>query len=110
MNYRILDADGEIHPTDDVMEWARNQDGRHWVRRSDVGGYRVVTIFEGIEVVPSDVRLFATAVITGPPEATFRVHSEEWHDTQTEALAYHERIRGEIEAGIWNPKKRTGRD
>jgi hypothetical protein len=103
LHYRALDADGTVRPCG-VDEWADNQRERHWVRQSDVDeSRRVVTIFEGIEIVPDDVRLFGTAVCKvgvgagGAP--LFRVYSEKHHDTLAEALAYHEQTVDALKKG-----------
>jgi len=90
--YRVLDEDGTVRETSDLDEWARNQEARHFVADETIGTLRVVTIFEGIVVVPGDVLLFATAVI----ESSGRMLSEERHDTHAEAMAYRASVIGSI--------------
>ena len=46
----ILDANGRPQPCDDLMTWARwMEDGNRVLRKTEIGGVRVSTVFLGLD-------------------------------------------------------------
>lgn len=109
-SFGVLDESGIVIPCPDLLQWADwmeagYKDGSNWIGRDDIQGFRISTVFSGINrnlTADRPAQWFETAVFQSTADGAFSsdiIYRQFSYPTRAEAIAGHAVICEKVRSG-----------